>query len=350
MTSRRYLCGATAGVLATAAALTAALSAAAGRPAALAHSSMKLSNASNDADVPRQAVTATPWGRHEQPHLPRRRRRDRRRDRAEGLPRALGLAVERQRPVRRGVASSQSFFTDVGGSSWLNSVTQYCQGVASGTVFCNGAGTAAGTRGGIYARHVAATTQRRRRRTRPSRSWPPRPSRRRHTSATRLGLNSTTQYVIATAHGQQRFGLRDAILRVAQLDLVLLRQHRLHEPAVHHRRRRLVRGELQRPRAQGGHHDRRGPRDGRDDHRPVPERGLARPERRGERRQVRLDHLRPGRVCERVTLNGATLPRPVAVEQRFQQRQRRLRPLLSVVIARAPAVAVGAQPLAERAA
>jgi hypothetical protein len=38
----------------------------------------------------------------------------------------------------------QSFFNGVGGSSWNNSVTQYCQGVASGTVFCNGAGTAAG--------------------------------------------------------------------------------------------------------------------------------------------------------------------------------------------------------------
>ncbi|HET8557848.1 MAG TPA: hypothetical protein VFL58_11130 [Gaiellaceae bacterium] len=40
-----------------------------------------------------------------------------------------------------------SFFSKVGGSSWLASVTQYCQGVSSGTVFCNGAGTAAG--GGV---------------------------------------------------------------------------------------------------------------------------------------------------------------------------------------------------------
>jgi hypothetical protein len=35
------------------------------------------------------------------------------------------------------------FFSHVGGSSWNNSVTQYCQGVSSGTTFCNGAGTAA---------------------------------------------------------------------------------------------------------------------------------------------------------------------------------------------------------------
>src|SRR5947209_8081462 len=40
-----------------------------------------------------------------------------------------------------------SFFGKVGGSTWLRSVTQYCQGVASGTVFCNGSGTAAG--GGV---------------------------------------------------------------------------------------------------------------------------------------------------------------------------------------------------------
>jgi len=38
----------------------------------------------------------------------------------------------------------QGFLSGVGGSSWLDSVTQYCQGVASGTVYCNGAGQAAG--------------------------------------------------------------------------------------------------------------------------------------------------------------------------------------------------------------
>jgi hypothetical protein len=48
----------------------------------------------------------------------------------------------------------QNFFNHVGGSSWNNSVTQYCQGVASGTYFCNGAGTPAvnptGVLGGIW--------------------------------------------------------------------------------------------------------------------------------------------------------------------------------------------------------
>jgi serine protease len=49
------------------------------------------------------------------------------------------------------VALLQSFFGAIGGSSWLNSVTQYCQGVASGTVFCNGAGQAAGNPSGLFA-------------------------------------------------------------------------------------------------------------------------------------------------------------------------------------------------------
>ncbi|HYX68002.1 MAG TPA: hypothetical protein VE825_02625 [Terriglobales bacterium] len=43
------------------------------------------------------------------------------------------------------------FLGGVGGSSWNNSVTQYCQGVASGTIFCNGAGTPAGNPSGTLA-------------------------------------------------------------------------------------------------------------------------------------------------------------------------------------------------------
>ncbi|HEV2213746.1 MAG TPA: hypothetical protein VGR64_00575 [Terracidiphilus sp.] len=43
-----------------------------------------------------------------------------------------------------------SFFNGVGGSKWMNTVTQYCQGVGSGTYFCNGAGTPAGNPSGIF--------------------------------------------------------------------------------------------------------------------------------------------------------------------------------------------------------
>ncbi len=45
----------------------------------------------------------------------------------------------------------QSFLGGVGSSNWLSIVTQYCQGVSSGTYFCNGAGQAAGNQAGMLA-------------------------------------------------------------------------------------------------------------------------------------------------------------------------------------------------------
>jgi serine protease len=44
----------------------------------------------------------------------------------------------------------QSFFQHAGGSPWLNSVTQYCQGVASGTITCGSSGQHAGNPTAIY--------------------------------------------------------------------------------------------------------------------------------------------------------------------------------------------------------
>ena len=49
------------------------------------------------------------------------------------------------------VSTLINFFNGIGGSSWLNSVTQYCQGVANGTTFCNGAGSPAGNQKGMLA-------------------------------------------------------------------------------------------------------------------------------------------------------------------------------------------------------
>ena len=91
-----------------------------------------------------------------------------------------------------------SFFGKVGGSKWLASVTQYCQGVASGTVFCNGAGTSAG--GGVsfaapwYDNASAAPSQ-------PSQSQLAAEAVRAasHFGNTASGSNNSTQYVIATA-------------------------------------------------------------------------------------------------------------------------------------------------------
>ncbi len=47
-------------------------------------------------------------------------------------------------------ARQQAFFQGVGGSTWNNSVTQYCQGVASGTTICGTSGTHATNPAGVY--------------------------------------------------------------------------------------------------------------------------------------------------------------------------------------------------------
>jgi len=100
----------------------------------------------------------------------------------------------------------QSFYTGVGGSSWADSVTQYCQGVATGTVFCNGAGQAAGNPQGILAGvwHDNASTA-------PSK---PRQSQlaaeavraAQNFGNTTSASNASAQYVIATSHGHNSSG------------------------------------------------------------------------------------------------------------------------------------------------
>jgi serine protease len=93
----------------------------------------------------------------------------------------------------------RNFFTGVGGSSWLNSVTQYCQGVTNGTIFCNGAGTRAGNQSGIFAGYwydngsaaPSSPTQ--------SQLAAEAVSAAAHFGNTASGSNTTTQYVIATA-------------------------------------------------------------------------------------------------------------------------------------------------------
>lgn len=100
----------------------------------------------------------------------------------------------------------KSFLAGVGGSSWLNSVTQYCQGVSSGTYYCNGAGTAAGNQSGIYVTFWSDNTG-----TAPSR---PRQSQlaseavraAAHFGNTSVASNASAQYVIATSHGNNASG------------------------------------------------------------------------------------------------------------------------------------------------
>ena len=100
----------------------------------------------------------------------------------------------------------QNFYNGVGGSSWLNSVTQYCQSVASGTVFCNGAGTPAGNQANIFAGFWADNAT----------SAPSRPSQSQlaaeavnaagHFGNTTGSGNASVQYVIATATGNNASG------------------------------------------------------------------------------------------------------------------------------------------------
>ena len=93
----------------------------------------------------------------------------------------------------------QIFYNGAGGSSWLNSVTQYCEGVASGTVFCNGLGAAAGNPAAIlagvwYDNQFAAPA-------RPKQSQLANEAVRaaQHFNNTTASSNASVQYVIATA-------------------------------------------------------------------------------------------------------------------------------------------------------
>jgi hypothetical protein len=100
----------------------------------------------------------------------------------------------------------ESFFNGVGGSSWLNSVTQYCQGVASGTILCNGAGTPAGNQqgilGGIWYDNATAAPSR------PKQSQLAAEAAKaaQHFLNTTAASNASVQYVIATAHNNNASG------------------------------------------------------------------------------------------------------------------------------------------------
>lgn len=100
----------------------------------------------------------------------------------------------------------QNFLNGVGGSGWLNSVTQYCQAVSSGTVYCNGAGAAAGNSSGIlvgvwFDNSTAAPSQ-------PSQSNLAAEAVKAaaHFGNTTASSNASSQYVIATAHGNNSSG------------------------------------------------------------------------------------------------------------------------------------------------
>jgi hypothetical protein len=100
----------------------------------------------------------------------------------------------------------QGFLGKVGGSHWLNSVTQYCEGVPTGTVSCGSAGQAAGNPGGMLLGVWHDTKN----------AAPSRPSQSdlaaeavraaANFGNTASASNASAQYVIATAHGNSASG------------------------------------------------------------------------------------------------------------------------------------------------
>ncbi len=100
----------------------------------------------------------------------------------------------------------QGFVNGVGGSPWLNSVVQYCQGDTTGTVFCYSpetpAGNQAGMFAGVWADNAKAAP------THPKQSAIAGEAVRAasHFGNTTAGSNASVQYVIATAHNNNSPG------------------------------------------------------------------------------------------------------------------------------------------------
>ena len=172
--------------------------------------------------------------------------------------------------------SSRASYSGAGGSAWLNSVTQYCQGVASGTTSCNGAGQQAGNPstlyGGSWSDNASAAASH------PTQSQLAAEAVKAaaHFGNTAASSNNSTQYVIATATGNSASGFgtqycawhsstSSSYGNIAYTNLPYITDAGASCGANFNGLGRERRD-----------HDRRWPRDGRDDHRPVPERGLAR--------------------------------------------------------------------------
>ena len=93
----------------------------------------------------------------------------------------------------------ENFYRGVGGSSWLNSVTQYCQGVATGTIACGTSGTHAGNQTGIFAGVWADNASSAPSKPRQSQLAAEAVRAAAHFGNTTAAGNASVQYVIATA-------------------------------------------------------------------------------------------------------------------------------------------------------
>ncbi len=100
----------------------------------------------------------------------------------------------------------EGFLQGASGSPWLNTVTQYCQGVNIGTVFCNGEGTPIGNTTGEYVSYWYDNAS----------AAPAHPTQSQiaseavnaagHFGVTSAADNASAQYVIATATGNSPYG------------------------------------------------------------------------------------------------------------------------------------------------
>jgi hypothetical protein len=98
------------------------------------------------------------------------------------------------------------FLGNVGGSLWNNIVTQYCQGVASGTYFCNGTGIPVGNSTGMLAGYWYDNASPAPNRPKQSQFASEAVRAAGHFGNTAVTSNATVQYVIATAHGYNASG------------------------------------------------------------------------------------------------------------------------------------------------
>jgi hypothetical protein len=102
--------------------------------------------------------------------------------------------------------ANADFLANVGGSSWNNIVTQYCQGVASGTFTCNGSGTAVGNGKGMLAGYWYDNASAAPSHPRQSQLASEAVRAAAHFGNTNAGSNASVQYVIATATGNNSSG------------------------------------------------------------------------------------------------------------------------------------------------
>ena len=100
----------------------------------------------------------------------------------------------------------EAFYQGVGGSSWANSVTQYCQGVATGTVTCGSSGQHAGNPSGIFAGVWADNTTTAPNKPRQSQLAAEAVKAAQHFGNSIASSNASVQYVIATSHGHNASG------------------------------------------------------------------------------------------------------------------------------------------------